>query len=179
MNGVPGMTFRPSGPEFGLLAPAHVGPVSQPKNPPLICLSSVLVLMSITSTDLLLRSVKYIRPAALSTAAISNEKVVPVVTLGMEIIAFTSMSRLLPPPPPPPHAFSSRQAANAAVAVQTLVISASLFIALMSETRISPIAVNSPSAELFALACSSRGTQQYHPPRRHGFLREGRMLTKC
>src|SRR5437870_2771843 len=138
MNGVPGMTFRPSGPEFGLLAPTHVGPVSQPKKPPLICLSSVLVLMSITSTDLLLRSVKYIRPAALSTAAISNEKLVPVVTLGTRIVAINDRKELPPPLPPPLHALSIRQTAKAAAPGQNLVISASLFIALKTEFRISP-----------------------------------------
>ena len=58
MNVVPGMMFRPSGPELSLDALTHVGPVSQPANPPVICLMKVLVLVSKTSTDLLFLSVK-------------------------------------------------------------------------------------------------------------------------
>src|SRR5438132_4444241 len=122
MNGVPGMIFRPSGPDIGLLAPTHVGPVLQPKKPPVICLSSVFVLMSMTSTDLLLRSVKYIRLAALSTAAMSNEKLVPVVTLGMRIVAINDRKEL-PPPPPLLHALSIKQTAKAAAALESLVMS--------------------------------------------------------
>src|SRR5437879_3534597 len=141
MNGVPGMRFRPSGPDASLFAPTHVGPVLQPAKPPVICLSSVFVLMSMTSTDLLLRSVKYIRLAALSTAAISNEKLVPVVTLGMRIVAINDRKEL-PPPLPPLHALSIKQTAKAAAALESLVMSVSLFIALMSEFRISLCAVN-------------------------------------
>src|SRR5437016_14469884 len=108
------MRFSPSGPDLSLVAPTHVGPVSQPENPPVIFLSSVFVRMSITSTDLLLRSVKYIRLAALSTAAISNEKLVPVVTLGMRIVAINDRKELPPPLPPPLHALSIRQTAKGA-----------------------------------------------------------------
>src|ERR1700694_1800237 len=96
------MIFRPSGPDLSLFAPAHVGPVSQPLNPPMICLRKVLVLMSITSTDLLFRSVKYIRPLTLSTSPRSKEKFVPDPTLGTWIRALGPAFKLLPPPPPPP-----------------------------------------------------------------------------
>src|SRR5947208_8664226 len=77
MKGVPGIGLRPSGPDLSLLAPAQVGPVSHPANPPLICVMNAFVATSITSTDLLLRSVKYMRPVAVSTALLSNEKLVP------------------------------------------------------------------------------------------------------
>src|ERR1700694_3776635 len=102
MKVVPGIRFRPSGPDLSLFAPLHVGPVSQPLNPPMICLRKVLVLISITSTDLLFRSVKYIRPLTLSTSPRSKEKFVPALTFGTAIRALGPPFKLLPPPPPPP-----------------------------------------------------------------------------
>src|SRR5450432_666721 len=115
MNGVPGMRLSPSGPDLSLFAPLQVGPVSQPKNPPVICLRNVLVLMSMTSTDLLLRSVKYMRPFTESTAEMSKEKFVPAVTLGTAINAFRlTPLLLLLLEPPPPHPASSSAAAIAA-----------------------------------------------------------------
>src|ERR1700730_16411847 len=141
MKGVAGMRFRPSGPDLGLPPPAPARPVSHPKNPPVICLSRVFVRMSITSTDLLLRSVKYIRPAALSTSAISNEKFVPAVTLGMAIIAFSvTFTKLLLLSSP--HPFSIRHAAKAEALLQNLVISASLFTALRDYHLILPAGVS-------------------------------------
>src|SRR5437764_607959 len=102
MKLVPVIRFRPSGPDMELFAPTHVGPVLQPANPPVICFRNVLVLTSITSTDLLLRSVKYIRSLTGSTALMSNEKFVPVVTLGTPI-TFTKPGLELEPPPPQAH----------------------------------------------------------------------------
>src|ERR1700682_407436 len=123
MKVVPGIRFRPSGPDLSLFAPAHVGPVSQPLNPPMICLRKVLVLMSITSTDLLFRSVKYIRPLALSTSLMSKEKFVPALTFGTAIRALGPPFKLLPPPPPPPQPPSNRVAAIATPTIKRLIIS--------------------------------------------------------
>src|SRR6266568_599215 len=94
------MRLRPSGPDMSLFAPTHVGPVLQPANPPVICFRNVFVLTSITSTDLLFLSVKYMRPLAPSTALMSNEKFVPGPTLGTAI-TFTKPGVELEPPPPP------------------------------------------------------------------------------
>src|SRR5947207_12330719 len=94
------MRFRPSGPDMSLFAPTHVGPVLQPANPPVICFRNVFVATSITSTDLLFLSVKYMRPLAPSTALMSNEKFVPGPTLGTAI-TFTKPGVELEPPPPP------------------------------------------------------------------------------
>src|SRR5438874_1916751 len=94
------MRLRPSGPDMSLFAPTHVGPVLQPANPPVICFRNVFVLTSITSTDLLFLSVKYMRPLAPSTALMSNEKFVPGPTLGTAI-TFTKPGFELEPPPPP------------------------------------------------------------------------------
>src|ERR1700756_3857400 len=101
MKGVPVMRLRPSGPDLSLFAPAQVGPVLQPANPPVICLRNVFVETSITSTDLLLRSVKYMRPLAPSTALMSKEKFVPVVTLGTAMTFRKPGVELSPPPPHP------------------------------------------------------------------------------
>src|SRR6202171_828410 len=122
MKVVPGMIFRPSGPDLSLLAPAHVGPVLQPAKPPMICLRNVLVLMSITSTDLLFRSVKYIRPLALSMSLMSKEKFVPALTFGTAISALGPAFKLLPPPPPPPQPPSNRVAAIAAPPTKRLIM---------------------------------------------------------
>src|SRR5438477_9439489 len=121
MKVVPGIRFRPSGPDLGLLAPTHVGPVLQPANPPMICLRKVLVLVSITSTDLLFRSVKYIRPLALSTSLMSKEKFVPALTFGTAIRALSTQFKLLPPPPPQPP--SNRVAATATPTIKRLIMS--------------------------------------------------------
>src|SRR6266851_7670387 len=120
MKVVPGIRFRPSGPDLGLIAPTHVGSGLQPVKPPVICLRKVLVLMSITSTDLLFRSVKYIRPLALSTSLMSKEKLVPETTLGTLINASGPVFKLLPPPPPPPQPPSIRVAAIAAPTIERL-----------------------------------------------------------
>src|SRR5438105_11916723 len=123
MKVVPGIRFRPSGPDLGLLAPTHVGPVLQPANPPMICLRKVLVLMSMTSTDLLFRSVKYIRPLALSTSLMSKEKFVPALTFGTAIRALSTPIKLLPPPPPPSQPPSNRVAATATPTIKRLIMS--------------------------------------------------------
>src|SRR5258708_40285065 len=85
MKLVPGIRFRPSGPDLSLLAPTQVGPVLQPANPPVICLRNEFVATSITSTDLLFRSVKYMRPLAPSTALMSKEQFWPAVVPGITI----------------------------------------------------------------------------------------------
>src|SRR6184192_2187014 len=95
------MTFRPSGPDLLLFTPAHVGPVLQPAKPPVICLMKVFVFRSMTSTDLLFRSVKYMRPLTLSMPLMSKEKLVPDVTFGTDMIALNSGGRALPCSPPP------------------------------------------------------------------------------
>jgi len=58
MNVVSGMTLRPSGPDLSLFAPTHAAPVLHPAKPPKICLIHFLVVVSMTSTDLLFLSVK-------------------------------------------------------------------------------------------------------------------------
>src|SRR5437879_2557784 len=123
MKVVPGIRFRPSGPDLGLLAPTHVGPVLQPENPPMICLRKVLVLVSITSTDLLFRSVKYIRPLALSTSLMSKEKSVPALTFGTAIRNLGPPFKLLPPPPPPLQPPTKRVAATATPTIKRLIMS--------------------------------------------------------
>src|SRR5438105_15027976 len=102
MNVVPVMRLSPSGPDLSLFAPTHVGPVLQPANPPVICFRNVFVGMSMTSTDLLLRSVKYMRPLAPSTALMSKEKLVPVVTPGTGMTFTNPAGSSNPPPPPQP-----------------------------------------------------------------------------
>src|SRR6202140_2243524 len=119
----PGIRFRPSGPDLSLVAPLHVGPVSQPANPPMICLRKVFVLMSMTSTDLLFRSVKYIRPLALSTSLMSKEKFVPVLTFGTAIRALGFPFKLVPLPPPPPQPPSNRVEAIATPTIKRLIMS--------------------------------------------------------
>src|SRR5512140_2771525 len=101
MNGVPGITLRPSGPDLSLFAPAHVGPVLHPANPPVICATNVLVGRSMTSTDLLLRSVKYMRPVAVSTPLMSKEKLVPADTPGTATTDLRSGNVCDVPCPPP------------------------------------------------------------------------------
>src|SRR5258706_4206815 len=102
MNVVPVMRLRPSGPDLSLFAPTQVGPVLHPANPPVIRFRNVFVGMSMTSTDWLLRLVKYMRPLAPSTALMSNEKFVPVVTPGTPM-TFTKPGVELEPPPPQAH----------------------------------------------------------------------------
>src|SRR5437660_8128852 len=87
----------------------------------MICLRKVLVLMSMTSTDLLFRSVKYIRPLALSTSLMSKEKFVPALTFGTAIRALSTQFKLLPPPPPQPP--SNRVAATATPTIKRLIMS--------------------------------------------------------
>src|SRR5215469_11139160 len=102
MKLVPGMTLRPSGPDLSLLAPLQLGPVSQPANPPVIWVFKVFVFMSMTSTDLLFRSVKNINPLPLSTSLMSNEKLLwgVMFVTGMDALVLTSavLGLLLPPP---------------------------------------------------------------------------------
>src|SRR5260221_12845861 len=119
------MMLRPSGPDMSLLAPAQLGPVLHPAKPPVIALICLLVLMSMTSTDLLFRSVKYIRPRALSTALMSNEKLVPAVTLFTGISALSPVELLPPLPPPQPARIS--ETIVAAPTVQSLFMSFLLF----------------------------------------------------
>src|ERR1700674_2202392 len=102
MKVVPGITFSPSGPDLSLFAPLHVGPVSQPANPPMICFKKVLVLVSMTSTHLLFRAVKWDRPLTLSTSPMSKEKFEPALMFGTAIRALGVPFNLLPLPPPPP-----------------------------------------------------------------------------
>src|SRR6266705_1090282 len=132
MNVVPVMRLSPSGPDLSLLAPTQVGPVLQPANPPIICFRNVFVATSMTSTDLLFRSVKYMRPLAPSTALMSKEKFVPAPTPGTGMIFSKPGVELVPPPPQPPSITLARSAKPRA---KYLVISSSFFSSLALRGR--------------------------------------------